>query len=397
MTSWVPRGAVIFCDMNSVIVTLCVILALAMLPAPVVRGVLATAAGSLFEGTPFILAGFAAHALLSRIAGARSGWVAAMTAYLGCGCGHGASARSLPAAVATAMVFGPVVAALRFAAALLAMRVIHSKRHATHTPEALSQLFALLPPALLGGAIVHLFSGARIESVPGAVQAVIGALFGFASSSCALGTVALAASLHARAPFAALGMLCTSGILDVRALHRTDGSAASHDALGYALASTALAIVGLRGGDALVHPRFCAALLLCSLACAAFAVAYRRARSSRARVAPAIMLAGALLGAPPPTYTATETTLTDLFPGERIIFTGTLVHGAEADAIARFAITCCRADAAPVVIRLVQRVHAKPGTWLRVDGAMERVGSDLRLAVNRVESISPPSDPFIYR
>lgn len=410
MTSCVPRGAAIFCDMNSVIVTLCAILALAMLPAPVVRGVLATAAGSLFEGTPFILAGVALHALLARVGGARS-WATAITVYLGCGCGDGASARSLPAAVATALAFGPAFAVLRIAAATLASAAIaaplHPVRHPEHSAEGaesrdlffdpLSQLASLLPAAAVGGAILALFSTIRVESVPASAQVAIGALFGVASSPCALGTVALAASLHVRAPLASYAMLCTSGILDLRALRRAHDARVSHDVLAYALAAIALAAVGLREGGALVHPKFSAALLVSALGCASLAVVYRRSRSPHARFAPAVMLAGALFAAPAPTYTATETTLTDLFVGEHIVFTGELVHGADADAVARFAITCCRADAAPVVIRLARRTRAKPGTWLRVDGDVVRDGAELRLDVRHTQTVASPRDPFIYR
>ena len=62
------------------------------------------------------------------------------------------------------------------------------------------------------------------------------------------------------------------------------------------------------------------------------------------------MLAGVMVAAPPPAYTMTETTLTDLFPGERLDFTGRLARNGDSAALVRYAITCCRADATPVAV-----------------------------------------------
>jgi uncharacterized membrane protein YcgQ (UPF0703/DUF1980 family) len=109
------------------------------------------------------------------------------------------------------------------------------------------------------------------------------------------------------------------------------------------------------------------------------------------------MLIGALAGAPPLQYSATETTLTDFFPGERLIFTGALSRDTSNDALVRYAITCCRADAAPVAVRLVRPLPYAAGTWLRVDGTLARSSGELRLRPQRIERIAPPADPFIYR
>ena len=109
------------------------------------------------------------------------------------------------------------------------------------------------------------------------------------------------------------------------------------------------------------------------------------------------MLAGALLGAAPPQYRATETTLTDLFAGERLTFTGALARDGNASAVVRYAITCCRADAAPVAVRLDRSPPFPTGTWLRVAGSVENVNGELRLITTRIERIAPPTDPFIYR
>ncbi|HEY9085639.1 MAG TPA: hypothetical protein VIN40_06855 [Candidatus Tyrphobacter sp.] len=392
--------------MNSVVVTCCVLAALAMLPAQAVRGVLATAAASLFEGTPFILAGMLLRALLSRAPGGSARRWSGLVPLLGCGCEGGPSARSLPAALAAAFTFGPLPALLRLAAALIAERILSSRAQGgrpgaagacEHGEPLVTQFAALLPAGVLAGVVLHLFGGIDLARVPPPVQLLAGIALGFAAAPCALGAVSLAAALHARAAFAATGMLCICGIADLRALLRGHGARVGHDALAYAVAAVALAAVAARGGDALVNPCFTLPLACSAFACAVLAVSHRRAQCARARVAPALMLAGALLGAPVPTYSATETTMTDLFPGERMTFTGTLVHGAGADALVRFAITCCRADAAPVVVRLVRAPPLRSGTWLRADGTIVRAGAELRLQARRIERVAPPGDPFIYR
>jgi hypothetical protein len=64
-----------------------------------VSALIVTSAATLFESTPFILAAVALTQTLPR-------WNARIDAYLGCGCGVGPSARSLPAAAATCLVSG---------------------------------------------------------------------------------------------------------------------------------------------------------------------------------------------------------------------------------------------------------------------------------------------------
>ena len=109
---------------------------------------LATAASTLFESTPFILAGLALGAV------ARGNGPVAL---LGCGCGSGPSARSLPAAVATGIVFGPLVAAARFSAAWLASRLLRGAASAvcSHATSKLYDLRALLPAAIGAGVAMH--------------------------------------------------------------------------------------------------------------------------------------------------------------------------------------------------------------------------------------------------
>jgi uncharacterized membrane protein YcgQ (UPF0703/DUF1980 family) len=108
------------------------------------------------------------------------------------------------------------------------------------------------------------------------------------------------------------------------------------------------------------------------------------------------MLVGALLGAPPPQYHATETTMADLFAGEHLTFSGALVRDARSSAVVRYAITCCRADASPIAVRLGRTPHYPAGTWLRVDGTVALHNGTLLLVPARFERIPMPRDPFVY-
>ena len=360
----------------------------------VLFGVLATAASTLFEATPFILAGIA----LGRVARCENA-----AAFLGCGCGSGPAARSIPAAAVTWIVFGPVVAIARLLAATAVARVMLSRwpavqREAPHRHNhLLGELAALLPAALIAGASMQVSLFARASNVSPFAQLAGGALLGFAASPCGIGAAAVASALHQRAPLAAGAFLCVAGIVDVRALVRRSRRLPDRDAVATSVLALALAIVGLRHGDALVHPALAFPLLCCAAACAAAAVLFRYRRDVRALPAPALMLAGALVAAPPPAYRATETTLSGAFPGEHLTFTGTLVRTAHSAALVRYAITCCRADAAPIVVRLSQRPPFASGTWLRAEGYVGMAGGDVRLVTRRIDRIAPPADPFTYR
>jgi hypothetical protein len=371
------------------------IVAAALLTSPgAADAVLAAAAGALVESAPFLLAG----AVAARFAGRHAGWIA----YAGCGCGQGPSARSLPAAAATWLVFGPAVALARLAAGIAVARLGRGRFPAGCAghgePGLLTGLSAVLPAALAAGVLsqaLPLLQGGRIPPV---LQAAAGAALGFAAP-CALGTVALAGSLRAHAMPAAAALLCVAGIADLRALrrfHAHEGPA--HDAFAYALLAVALGIVALRHGDALVHPALAFVVGACAVGTALLAIVHRTRSHPRLRAAPAFMLLGALIAAPPPAYRATETTLADLFAGERLRFTGRLTEDGRNAALVRYAITCCRADASPVVVRLLRSPHAAPGTWLYAAGTIApSPNGDLRLNATKLHPVAPPTDPFIYR
>jgi hypothetical protein len=368
------------------------LLALATLSTPdTLRCALATSASALFEAAPFLLAGIVAGRLLRH---------SNAMAYLGCGCTAGPSARSLPAAAATWLLFGPLVAAARLGAAVVVARLLrHEDRRpgCPQPPDLLGEFATLLPPAILTGATTQFAAALDPAKLPPLLGAAAGAMLGFTTAPCGLGAIAVAGALRVQAPIAAAAFLCVAGIIDLRALRRPTHSDNGHDALAYALLAAAFAIVAARRGDALVHPAITPLMAACAGAALICAITYRREQNPARRCAPVLMLAGAMIGAPPPQYHATETTLADLFAGEHLTFTGTLARSGAESALVRYAITCCRADAAPVVVRLDRAPRFATGSWLRVDGRIESIGGNLRLIADSAQGIAPPTDPFIYR
>src|SRR5579884_3400205 len=165
----------------------------------VVTALLVTSAATLFESAPFILAAAVLTHLPLR-------WNARIAAYLGCGCGVGPSARSLPAAAATALVFGPLVAGARLAAAIAVERFSRPRHQCSQREVAfLSELQLVAPVAVLGGCaalFVPVIGG--LHSTPlGAFAA--GAVAAFTMAPCALGGVAFAATLRTLTPAASAG------------------------------------------------------------------------------------------------------------------------------------------------------------------------------------------------
>ncbi|MFZ1124604.1 MAG: hypothetical protein WAN59_05645, partial [Candidatus Baltobacteraceae bacterium] len=164
-----------------------------------------------------------------------------------------------------------------------------------------------------------------------------------------------------------------------------------------ALVAAACAGLALRGGAGLVSPRLApvvAAAVPLALLCA---VRPRRGTAPAGWLAPAALLAALALGSPPPAYVATETTLGDLFPGERITFTGSAHRSGAATVLQRFAITCCRADAAPVALRTRRPLPVAEGSWLEASGEIVADAGGAALSVERWRRVKPPADPFVYR
>ena len=362
--------------------------AIAVLPTETVREVLATASATLFESTPFILA--------ATLAG-RFVRVRRALPMLGCGCGGGPAARSLPAAAATWLAFGPWVALARWVAAMAVGRLV-DRSGCHHEPgSALDALAGLVPYALVAGVAAHALAlvGAGLPGGPAGVA--IGVVVAFALAPCGLGVVGIAGALRAVAPASALGFLCVAGIVDARSFTRSHAHAVRHDGSVYALLAIACTVVASRNGAALVHPHFTPALAACAIAFFALAWRHRRARAFRSGLAPAMMCVALVLGAPAPVYRATATTLADAFAGETLAFDGVVSRHDRSTALVRYAITCCRADAAPVVVRLTRDVAARDGTWLSAHGTLVDRNGQLQLRVDRSELLAPPSDPFLYR
>lgn len=342
----------------------------AAFPPNEIASTLASVASVLLEALPFLAFG-------------------SLASVLGCGCGR-AGARALPVIAFTWLQFGPLVALARAAAALLVIRVLergHAHEHAAATPG--DELLALLPSAVLAALAAH---------VPVTFGALAGLALGFAGAPCALGGVALAASFHARMPAAALAVLCVSGVIDARTLFsRFAVTPSSPNGAVDACAAALCALAALRHGAQLVHPLWTVPLALASLV-----YAYRATRISWRPASPvmfplAIAFAGLAATAPAPAVAVDETTFAGAYVGERLDFTGQLARHGENASIVRYAITCCRADAQPVTLRLSRAPSFRGGTWLRIDGTIARENARLVLVASTAIRVAPPADPFIYR
>jgi hypothetical protein len=346
----------------------------------------AGAVSVLLESLPYLVVAALCSPLIGRYA-------RALAAYAGCGCAAGPSARSIPAAVATAAIFGLPAAVARVAAAIVISRLVRTHDHDARV-DVLGEIVSLIPAALLSAAIMLMLPSLPLRNLPAPVLFVGGALLGVVASPCALGGVALAASLHATAPFAGAGVLCTAGI--VPNVWRRHARGALHDPWAYGALALACALVATRHGGALVHPRMTIPLALTAFVCLLLAWRFRTCNAQTARLVAAAALAAIVIGAPVPAYRVTETTLADGFAGERVDFTGVAVAEHGASALVRYAITCCRADAAPVALALDRNLARFDGRWMHASGTLQHDGAQLRLHVERLAPITPPADPFVY-
>jgi hypothetical protein len=355
------------------------------------QGAIAVSAGAtsvVLEVLPYLVAAAIGSAFIGPYA--RS-----LVAYAGCGCTAGPSARSIPATVATAAIFGLPAALARFAAANLMARFVHAHDHSAGI-DVFSELAALVPAALLSAAIMLALPSLPLRALPGPALFIGGALLGIVASPCAFGGIALAASLHVAAPIAAAGVLCTAGIVP-NLWRRLPAPSAWHDPWAYGALALACALVASRHGGTLVHPRMTIPLALTAIVCLLLAWHFRVYRGRMPRWLASATLAAIVIGAPAPAYHITETTLADGFAGERVDFTGVAVSQRGRSALVRYAITCCRADASPVALALNRDLAAVDGRWMRARGTLERDGAQLRLHVDALTPITPPGDPFIYR
>lgn len=374
-------------DRVRVAIYVALLLALAAGAPEMLRTALAAAASVVLEAMPYLG--------LSQVLALRLGrygpWAAALA---GCGCTRGPGARSIPAAIAAYALFGPWVALARWSAAcaVALVRRCDGPQHA-HPLSLLDDVGRLGPPAVLCGLFVALAPALNIAHRTPIVQLLLGTLAGVFAAPCALGGVALAASLHAQSTLAADAVLATAGIIDV-ASSTLPHPRGGRDRVAYVLLALACALAAWMHGAALVHPRLTLPLFACAIYCAICAVRASAPTATGTRAIAGALVAVIVIGAPAPHYSANEATLAQLFPGERIDFTGVATSR---ERLVRYAITCCRADAEPVALPLAQPLSIRLGRWARIQGIVERDARGLRVRASSLRAVAPPADPFVYR
>jgi hypothetical protein len=352
------------------------------------RNVFATASSVLLECLPYL----AATALLWGILGTR---LRHAMAFAGCGCTRGPSARSIPGAVAVALLFGPLAALIRVTVASIVAHFLRRSNAHDHGFSALSELAALAPAAGAASLLAAMLPNIVLHTHSRLAAIGIGMLLGTFATPCALGNAAVAASLRAQMPVAAAAYLCIAGIIDMNVWFRRATTFVRHDAFAYVVLAGACALAARSSG--LVHPRIAIALVPSAAFFLACAWRYRSEHDARLRALPLALVGALVIGAPAPVYTATETTLSEIFPGERIDFTGVVVPSRTGTALVRYAITCCRADARPVAIRLSRALPVPARSWVHARGVIARRGDELVLDARSAQLAAPPADPYVYR
>ncbi|MBV8688527.1 MAG: hypothetical protein JOZ59_00340 [Candidatus Eremiobacteraeota bacterium] len=366
----------------------CAIAALATVPATHIQAVVAAAASTVFESIPFILAA----ALLHRLAPKCGPMLAAL---LSCGCAHRAGARSLAVLAFTALTFGPLIALARFIAAAIVANRFRDERCASHNSP-LADAAALLPYAAAGSLITVAVAQWATSPLTALGGVALGSAFGF-FTPCALGGVALAATVrHVSFP-ASIAILTISGVFDLRTWKRGAVRNDTHDGFAYLLAAGACAALAWSNGATLVNPRFAVALWVSAVTLLVLCWTHRHHRAASLRFAPLLMTAGLLFSRAAPAYPITETTLSNAAAGDSITFRGVLTRDANREVLVRYAITCCRADAQPIAVRLQSRLRGRAGDWFTARGTLIEDRSGLALHVIAYQKAAPPADPFIYR
>ncbi|MDQ2908106.1 MAG: hypothetical protein M3R44_02010 [Candidatus Eremiobacteraeota bacterium] len=389
----------------------------AALGPDVLHAALAAAAGTLFEAAPFLLA--------AELAPRR---VRALLPLAGCGCrGPVPGAVSVAATALCWLTFGPAIALARLAAGLALFTFFdHAPGSAQAQGDAVEELLMLAPSAALAVTV----SGALSAAAPGLMAAPLGATVALlgglaigASAPCATAAVAIAAALAPHLAPAAAGVLMTGGLVRLRwpllradhlrvatHVHGEHQSAGFRSALRVALAG-ALGMLVRGGAAGFVSPRLLplAAVGAVFALVAAGRVVVRARRAQRpesecgdpkrraAALVPAIMLAALLSGSPVPAGVAQATQLADAYPGERLSFAGPVHRSGVTSVIERYQITCCRADASPVVVRLTSELPVADGTWIAASGILQRSEHGLELRAKHWQRATAPADPFIYR
>jgi len=380
------------------LVPLCVVLALiASLPPASFAGALASAAGTVVEALPFVLGA----ALLPRVRALR------LLPSLGCGCGGTLpAALALPALVLTWLSFGPAVTLARASAGLLlfALRRTNARRRldesagsAEPSRDPLAELSTFALSAFMASLLGELI---RANAVPlhgpsgDALSFALGGIAG-AIAPCATAGIGAALALRAADPWAAFGLLATSGFFTPRASPRC-GEA--HDArLPYALLAAGCAILLVRGTHGFLNPRFALVVPAGALLAASCALHRIPTRGALRLAAPAMLLGALAFGSPPP-HEMAATIPVDLYPGRSLAFTGRIAAqpAGTATTLVRFAILCCRADAQQLSLTLDRRLSFARGSWVDVHGTVIAAHRGLVLRVDSARIVAVPSDPYLY-
>jgi hypothetical protein len=385
---------------------LLLLVAAASLAPAALHAVLASAAGTLFEATPFVLIASLADRIAHRLCPARAPIARRFAWVAGCGCGPLPGALTVPALALCWLGFGPALALARAGAALALARLGpmgngRREEGGARPDEPLGQLAALVAPAV-GGAVVSQALLHTNLSVPPAIGFIAGALLG-ALAPCAAGSVALASAFRLASPATAAGLLATAGLFAFAGRRRkepaTSGSRVETARLPAAALALACGLLAAHHCAGFLNPRLMPLVWLAAVLAATLAAAGSRpAGGWAAWVAPTTMLAALLYGSPsPPIPPASATSLDRAFPGEALLFAGVARHDRGSTTLVRFAITCCRADAAPVAVRLDRLLSAPDGAWVEADGVLASDEGGLVLRVAHARRTSPPLDPFVYR
>ncbi len=370
--------------------TAALIAALACASPAALHTALAGAAGTVFEAAPFVLGSWV---LTSCFNPPRRLSVALRRAvgFLGCGCGGAPGAlAALPFALCWLAV-GPLPALARAAAALAVLRLRGTAGHATAPVDPLEALAGLVPFALAGALLDGVLPAWHL---PPAAAFAGGALAG-ALAPCTAGSVALAAALAWPPRPRPRGCSPRPGILPPAAGHGSGGAPGRWPAGALALACGLLA---WRHGAGFVHPRLIVPVAAAGLAAAAAAVRGGSARNGAGWLGPAVALAALIAGSPaPPLPAADATAPAGGFAGQPLRFVGVARRDGSVTALVRYAITCCRADARAIAVRLDRRANVPDGTWVAADGVLAPSAAGLVLHARSVARVAAPADPFVYR
>ena len=302
-----------------------------------------------------------------------------------------------------ALTFGPIAALGRFLAAFIFMRLRERKCRADRvaSPCVLDQLGTIGLLAFFSALFLALIRmqafGLSYRGMPAPLLFAGGIVLGLLTP-CTVGALAAASGLRAGAAPLALGVFCSAGLFPMRRSHPGDKAGTSLDGrLLYGFIALSCGIAAAQSGAGLVHPKLTPLAALGALSACAAAVRPPVRAGYPALLAAFLMFAGLILHVPPPIYNPGETTLENIYPGQEVRFIGEISGYETPTTLVRYAVTCCRADASPLALRLDRRLNERSGAWIEARGVIERDTGGMHLYVRRYRRIAQPSDPFLYQ